>query len=88
MKKCWMGIKNLRVFEKTKVGFHISDIDGSKYQSWYHKMWYCKCSKANTQMIPKPIFDAHPTFFKKTLNQGITIDPKKQPEEDCILNEC
>jgi len=39
-------------------------------------------------MIPKPIFDAHPTFFKKTLNQGITIDPKKQPEEDCILNEC
>jgi len=28
-------------------------------------------------MIPKPIFDAHPTFFLKTLNQGITIDSKK-----------
>jgi hypothetical protein len=39
-------------------------------------------------MIPKPIFDAHPIFFFKTLNQGLIIDPKKQPEEDCILNEC
>jgi hypothetical protein len=48
-----------------------------------------KCDNVNVQrLIPKPIFDAHPTFFFKTVNQGITIDPKKQPEEDCILNEC
>jgi hypothetical protein len=39
-------------------------------------------------MIPKPIFDAHPTVFLKTLDQGITIDPEKQHEEDYILNEC
>jgi hypothetical protein len=27
-------------------------------------------------------------FKKKTLNQGITIDPRKQPKEERILNEC